>query len=117
MSTNKKFNSYQNTFHELKNLLFWLENQELTKLENLINIILKRILKGGKIIFCGNGGSAADSQHFAAEFIGRFKFKRDPIEALSLTVDTSIITSISNDFSFDKVFSRQLLAVGKKMIF
>jgi len=66
------------------------------------------ILNGNAIFFCGNGGSAADSQHLAAELIGRFKKDRDPIKAIALTTDTSILTSISNDFSFEEVFTKQL---------
>ena len=66
------------------------------------------ILNGNTIFFCGNGGSAADSQHLAAELIGRFKKDRDPIKAIALTTDTSILTSISNDFSFEEVFTKQL---------
>tara|TARA_X000000368_G_scaffold413662_1_gene402109 strand:- start:311 stop:886 length:576 start_codon:yes stop_codon:yes gene_type:complete len=66
------------------------------------------ILNGNAIFFCGNGGSAADSQHLAAELIGRFKKDRDPIKAIALTTDTSIITAISNDFSFEEVFTKQL---------
>ena len=72
------------------------------------------INSGGKIIFCGNGGSAADAQHLAAELVVRFKENRNPIPALSLTTDTSVITSIGNDFGFDLIFSRQLEAVGNK---
>ena len=72
------------------------------------------ILNGNAIFFCGNGGSAADSQHLAAELIGRFKKDRDPIKAIALTTDTSILTSISNDFSFEEVFSRQIDALGRK---
>ena len=77
------------------------------EMQNAIN-------SGGKIIFCGNGGSAADAQHLAAELVVRFKENRNPIPALSLTTDTSVITSIGNDFGFDLIFSRQLEAVGNK---
>ena len=67
---------------------------------------------GGKILLCGNGGSAADSQHLAAEFVGRFVKERKALPAMALTTDTSILTSIGNDYSFDKVFSRQVEALG-----
>jgi len=80
------------------------------EMQNTIN-------SGGKIIFCGNGGSAADSQHLAAELVVRFKENRNPIPAISLTTDTSVITSIGNDFGFDFIFSRQLEAVGDKKDF
>lgn len=68
---------------------------------------------GGKVMFCGNGGSAADSQHLAAEFTNRFKLERPPLPGLALTTDTSAITAIGNDYSFDEVFSKQLLALGR----
>jgi D-sedoheptulose 7-phosphate isomerase len=65
-----------------------------------------------KLMLCGNGGSAADAQHIAAEFVNRFQIERSPLPALALTTDTSIITSIANDNSFDDVFSRQIEALG-----
>lgn len=69
---------------------------------------------GGKILFCGNGGSAADSQHIAAELVGRFIKEREPLAAMALTTDTSIITAIGNDYSFDEVFARQVRACGRQ---
>jgi D-sedoheptulose 7-phosphate isomerase len=65
-----------------------------------------------KIMLCGNGGSAADAQHIAAEFVNRFELERPPLPALALTTDTSIITSIGNDYSFDDIFSKQVKALG-----
>jgi D-sedoheptulose 7-phosphate isomerase len=70
------------------------------------------LTKGRKVIFCGNGGSAADAPHLAAELMGRFLFDRDPMAAVSLTVDTSAITAIGNDYGFENVFSRQLRGIG-----
>lgn len=70
------------------------------------------LARGGKILFCGNGGSAADAQHLAAEFVNRFVIDRPPLPAIALTTDSSILTSIGNDFSFDEVFSKQVLALG-----
>ncbi len=67
-----------------------------------------------KFMFCGNGGSAADSQHLAAEFTGRFLSKVQPLPAIALTTDTSALTAIGNDFSFQEVFSRQVSAIGNK---
>jgi D-sedoheptulose 7-phosphate isomerase len=67
---------------------------------------------GRKVIFCGNGGSAADAQHLAAELMGRFLFDRDPLPALSLTVDTSALTAIGNDYGYENVFARQLRGIG-----
>ncbi len=67
--------------------------------------------EGGKIAFFGNGGSAADSQHLAAEFVNRFKMERRPLPAVALTTDTSILTSIANDYDFEEVFSKQVRAL------
>ncbi len=72
------------------------------------------VLSGGKILVCGNGGSAADSQHIAAELVGRFKKERRAIGAVALTTDTSILTSIGNDYGFDSIFERQVEALGRK---
>ena len=65
-----------------------------------------------KLLICGNGGSAADAQHLAAEFINRYRLERPPLPALALTTDTSVITSIGNDYSFDEIFSKQIKALG-----
>ena len=70
--------------------------------------------KGRKIIICGNGGSAADSQHMAAEFVGRFVKERQSLPALALTVDTSLLTAVGNDYGFDCVFSRQVEGLGQE---
>ena len=77
------------------------------KINNCINIIIECLKKDKKIILFGNGGSAADAQHIAAEFVGRFNLERKSYAALALTTDSSIITSIGNDYSFDQIFSRQ----------
>lgn len=68
---------------------------------------------GGKILACGNGGSAGDSQHFAAELIGRFEREREELAAIALTTDSSILTAVANDYSFDEVFSKQVRGLGK----
>lgn len=70
------------------------------------------LARGRKVIFCGNGGSAADAQHLAAELMGRFLVDRNPLPAISLTVDTSALTAIGNDYGFETVFSRQLKGIG-----
>jgi len=75
--------------------------------------IAATIRAGGKLLICGNGGSAGDSQHIAAEFTGRFVKDREPIAAMALSTDTSALTCIANDYSFDDVFSRQVRALGK----
>lgn len=69
---------------------------------------------GGKLLIIGNGGSASDAQHLAAEFVNRFEIERPPLPALALTTDTSNLTSIANDYSFDQVFSKQIRALGKE---
>jgi len=74
---------------------------------------VESIKRNGKIIFAGNGGSAADSQHLAAEFTGRFTKDRIPLPSIALTTDTSALTCIANDYSFNDVFARQLIALGK----
>ena len=68
----------------------------------------KALRSGHKILICGNGGSAADAQHIAAEFVGRFHNERRSLSAIALTTDTSILTAVGNDYSFDRVFSRQV---------
>jgi D-sedoheptulose 7-phosphate isomerase len=68
---------------------------------------------GGKILSCGNGGSAGDSQHFAAELVGRFERERAELAAIALTTDSSILTAVANDYSFDEIFAKQVRALGK----
>ena len=80
----------------------------------IIEEIVSALRRGRKILLCGNGGSAADAQHFAAELVGKFRKIRKALSAVSLTVNTSILTSIGNDFSFDDVFKRQVEAIGKE---
>lgn len=84
------------------------------KIEESINEIIKCFKRGNKIIIFGNGGSAADAQHIVAEFIGRFQKERKSLPAISLTTDSSIITSLANDYSYDIVFSRQCESLVSK---
>jgi D-sedoheptulose 7-phosphate isomerase len=74
--------------------------------------IASAFARGRKLLICGNGGSAADAQHLAAEFVNRYSLERPPLPALALTTDTSVITSIGNDYSFEEVFSKQIKALG-----
>ena len=83
------------------------------KIITIAKNIFNKTQNGGSILLCGNGGSASDSQHIAAEFINRFKYDRKPIASVALTTDSSIITSIANDYSFDFIFSKQIEAIGK----
>lgn len=76
-------------------------------------VMLAALRGGGKVLACGNGGSAADAQHFAAELVGRFERERRAIAAIALTTDTSIVTSIGNDYGFARVFARQVEALGR----
>lgn len=85
----------------------------LNKINKICNEMIKTLKKGNKIIFCGNGGSAADSQHLCAELVSKFLKNRKPLAAISLTTNTSSITSIANDFNFEQVFSKQIEAIGK----
>ena len=78
-----------------------------------VQAILASLTGGGKVLACGNGGSAADAQHFSAEFVGRFERERPELAAIALTTDTSIITAIGNDYSYDAIFSRQVRALGQ----
>ncbi len=85
----------------------------IKKIEEISKLFIKTLKKGGKILIFGNGGSAADSQHFAAELVGRFQKERRGLAAIALTTDTSILTSLSNDYSFERIFERQLEALAK----
>lgn len=94
--------------------------KEATLNENIDEIVLaikevtRALKKGKKILFCGNGGSAADSQHIAAEFIGRFQKERRSLPAIALTTDSSILTALGNDYGYDVVFARQVEGLGQK---
>jgi D-sedoheptulose 7-phosphate isomerase len=86
---------------------------DVSGLEAAATACIECIGRNGTIFFCGNGGSAADSQHFAAELVGRFRIERKPLRALALTENCAAITAIANDYSYDEVFSRQLAALGR----
>src|SRR6185312_12229587 len=91
-----------------------LGNRELIAMvANISEIVVAAFKKGNKLLLFGNGGSAADAQHIAAEFVGRFAFDRPPLPALALSVNTSCVTAIGNDYGFDLVFARQLEALAK----
>ncbi len=100
------FQTVSNNFEALKN--------ESKNIEIATDIIINALTNKNKIIFCGNGGSAGDSQHLAAELMGRYKKDRLPLPAIALTVDTSALTAIGNDYGYEKVFSRQLEGIGKQ---
>lgn len=87
---------------------------EAEHIEEISNMCYRALTMGNKVMFCGNGGSAADSQHLAAEFMGRFLKDRAPVPAIALTTDTSALTAIGNDYGYDQVFARQLRGIGQK---
>lgn len=78
-----------------------------------VQAVLACVTSGGKVLACGNGGSAADAQHFSAEFVGRFERERPELAAIALTTDTSILTAVANDYAWDRVFSKQVRALGQ----
>jgi D-sedoheptulose 7-phosphate isomerase len=88
--------------------------QNIPVLVKIAEAAMKALQNGNKLLFCGNGGSAADSQHIAAEFVSKYKRNRKAIPAIALTVDTSILTSGGNDFGFEYIFSRQVEALGQE---
>lgn len=83
-------------------------------LQHMSDLIVASMRNGGKLLLAGNGGSAGDSQHLAAEFTGRMLYDRDPLPAIALTTDTSALTAIGNDYGYEKSFERQLIALGRK---
>lgn len=89
------------------------DNDFIENLENIVTIITEVFQNGGKVLFCGNGGSAADAQHLAAEFSGRFYFDRDPLFAEALHVNTSYLTAVGNDYGYEHIFSRLVKAKGE----
>jgi D-sedoheptulose 7-phosphate isomerase len=97
----------------VKNLILE-DNVIQISIKESATLCCKSLKKGNKILFAGNGGSAADAQHLAAELVNRFGFERPGIAAIALTTDTSILTSISNDSGFEKLFARQVEAIGNK---
>lgn len=84
----------------------------IDKIIETVELFIKALKDNNKIMFCGNGGSAADSQHIAAEFIGRFQKERRSLPAIALTTDTSILTALGNDYGYDIVFARQIEGLG-----
>jgi D-sedoheptulose 7-phosphate isomerase len=89
-------------------------NENLTRVVAVIEAVTAALKDGNKILFFGNGGSAADAQHLAAEFVNRFVIERPPLPAIALTTDTSVLTSIANDYDFADIFSKQIRAIGQK---
>ena len=88
--------------------------ENLSRLLDVIKLVSHTFEAGNKLFFFGNGGSAADAQHLAAEFVNRYVMDRPPLPAIALTTDTSILTSVSNDLAFNEIFAKQLRALGKE---
>jgi D-sedoheptulose 7-phosphate isomerase len=105
-------NEYQKTFDVFDKIL--KDDIFLKNVETIANIATKVLQGGNKIMFCGNGGSAADSQHLAAELVSKLYYDRPGLNAVALTTDTSALTAIGNDYGYEKVFSRQVEAIGKE---
>ena len=97
--------------NNLKNLM---NSNYAEKIIEISNEIIECLKRKNKILIAGNGGSASDAQHFAGELVGRFLFNRDALAAICLNTDTSVMTCIANDYSYDDIFSRQVDGIGKK---
>ena len=100
-------------FHESAELKRHAGDVLAPAISDAIDLLFMALSNGNKILVCGNGGSAADSQHFAAELVGRFERERLPLPAMALTTDTSILTAIGNDYSYREIFSKQVQAFGQ----
>jgi D-sedoheptulose 7-phosphate isomerase len=107
----KKIFNISETSREIQKKFIELEKEKIIE---VVLLAKKVISRNGKILIFGNGGSAADAQHLAAELVNRFKKERAPLPAIALTTDTSILTAVANDYDFSQIFSKQILALGKK---
>ena len=112
----KKENQLEENLKELQADLDKLSKDSaiISGFKEITEICSDALVSGNTLYFAGNGGSAAEAQHIAAEFVGRFKLERDGYPAIALTTDTSVITAIANDYSFDEIFSRQVQALVRK---
>ncbi|NTV54372.1 MAG: D-sedoheptulose 7-phosphate isomerase [Syntrophaceae bacterium] len=101
-------------FRESSQLKEAFLRDNLGKIIRAVDVITEALKKGNKILLFGNGGSAADAQHIAGEFVNRFLIERPPLPAIALTTDTSVLTSIGNDYDFSEIFSKQIRALGQE---
>ena len=99
---------------QIDNLTSLMNSEYVDELDKIANYVVDALSHGNKILIAGNGGSASDAQHFAAELVGRFLKERQGLPAIALTTDSSILTCVGNDYSFDKIFSRQIEALAKE---
>ncbi len=97
--------------NELKEVFL---NENLGRIVRVVEAVTAALQAGNKVLLFGNGGSAADAQHLAAEFVNRFMIERPPLPALALSTDTSVLTSIGNDYDFSEIFSKQIRALGQE---
>ncbi len=104
----------QRAFEESASAKMRFLQENLADLTAVIDLIADRLVAGNKLLLFGNGGSAADAQHIAAEFVNRFLLERPPLPAIALTTDTSILTSIGNDYGYAEVFAKQVKAIGRE---
>lgn len=100
-------------FEESLEVISNAANQITTQIEDASDLMIRSLMGGGKILVCGNGGSAADAQHFSSEMLNRFEQERPPLPAIALTTDASTLTSIANDYSYDDIFAKQIKAFGQ----
>ncbi len=105
-------NSIENSISTMQSLLG--DDAKIAMIESVARAIYDSVNAGGKVLICGNGGSAADSQHIAAELVGRFVSERRALPAIALTTDTSILTAVGNDYGFERIFARQVEAFGNE---
>ena len=103
----------QQQFFDSADLKYAVAESLSRPIADAVAMMVGCITSGGKIMSCGNGGSAADAQHFAAEFVGRFERERPGLAAIALTTDTSILTAVGNDYDFNSIFSKQVQALGQ----
>lgn len=113
MSLSIRVDIIRSNLEEHIQVLQGISDSQINLLEKIYSQVRTALIGGSTVFLCGNGGSAADSQHIAAELVGRFKVNRKPFSAVALTTDTSILTAIGNDFGYSEVFSRQVEAHGK----
>ena len=102
----------QQQFFDSADLIYAAAEVLSKPIADAVDALMGCITAGGKVLVCGNGGSASDSQHFAAEFVGRFERERPGLAALALTTDTAILTAVGNDYDFTSIFSKQVQALG-----
>ena len=104
-----------NEVAKLQEALSELASEEnVRSMAGVAGVVVSCLRGGGKVLFCGNGGSAADAQHLAAELVGRQNYDRSPAAGIALSVDTSVLTAIGNDYGYDRVFARQVQALGRR---